>query len=169
MLKMPFQKSDTKIQLLSSKQFEEVFELLRSIYENQNPEHPMGGSWTRSMVRKELEIGKGQGFFDASGYLRGIVLYRVLSGTQWDISVLGCHPQWRGKGIMTQLLKNMQHEMGTGSLWLEVHEENHPAICLYEKLGFQNIGMRPSYYRDGCAAVLYSLNLVSSNEPLALT
>lgn len=159
---MPSRKSDP-IQTLNKQHLEDVFELLRSIYENQDPAHPMGGGWTRSMIRKELELGRGIGYFDAAGYLRGVILYRTLPGANREISILGSHPSWRGQGIMTQLLKIMQNERGPGAVWLEVHEKNLPAIRLYEKLGFEKTGERPAYYRDGCAAVLYSLGAAPMN------
>ena len=159
---MPFRKSDP-IQSLCREHLEDVFELLRAIYENQNPDHPMGGGWTRSMIRKELELGRGIGFFDASGYLRGLILYRTLPGPNREISILGSHPRWRGQGIMTRLLKIMQAELGSGAIWLEVHEKNLPAIRLYETLGFEKSGERSAYYRDGCAAILYSLGAAQIN------
>lgn len=162
---MPSQKFESKgrVQALHRDDLEDVFELLRSIYKNQPSEFPMGGGWTRSMVREELESGCGQGYFDAAGYLRGLIMYRRLDRSVREISVLGSHPNMRGQGVMTQLLKTLHLQIGSGSLWLEVHEKNLPAIHLYEKLGFQKKGLRPAYYRDGGAAVLYSLEPVQAN------
>lgn len=38
-------------------------------------------------------------------------------------------------------------ENGNTSLTLEVRDSNEPAIRLYEKLGFSQIGLRPRYYQ----------------------
>ena len=38
---------------------------------------------------------------------------------------------------------------------LEVHEHNLPAVELYNRMGFQKINFRPSYYQDGCGAFIY--------------
>ena len=37
---------------------------------------------------------------------------------------------------------------GVSSLTLEVRASNYPAISLYEKLGFIQVGRRPGYYRS---------------------
>ena len=39
-------------------------------------------------------------------------------------------------------------EKGNHSLTLEVRISNQPAIALYEKLGFVQVGKRPNYYRN---------------------
>ena len=31
---------------------------------------------------------------------------------------------------------------------LEVRQSNAPAIALYEQLGFEQVGLRPNYYRN---------------------
>ena len=44
----------------------------------------------------------------------------------------------------------MEHlkAMGSHCLTLEVRASNAPAIALYEKLGFAEIGRRKNYYRN---------------------
>ena len=37
---------------------------------------------------------------------------------------------------------------GSHCLTLEVRASNAPAIALYEKLGFSQVGLRKNYYRD---------------------
>ena len=37
-------------------------------------------------------------------------------------------------------------QRGSRCLTLEVRASNAPAICLYEKLGFRQVGRRPNYY-----------------------
>jgi ribosomal-protein-alanine N-acetyltransferase len=34
-----------------------------------------------------------------------------------------------------------------GAVYLEVRTDNEPAIAMYEKAGFANIGLRKRYYR----------------------
>ena len=54
------------------------------------------------------------------------------------------------KGIASALLSVAETELknnGTNILFLEVAEDNHPAINFYKKEGFEPIGRRPSYYR----------------------
>lgn len=54
-------------------------------------------------------------------------------------------------GITKNALGSQRRE-----IWIEVHENNHPARSLYEKLGFLQVGKRPRYYSDGGAGILYS-------------
>lgn len=50
---------------------------------------------------------------------------------------------WR---LMDAVLRALHAERAE-ALFLEVDETNHPAIGLYRKLGFLQVGRRPSYYR----------------------
>jgi len=65
----------------------------------------------------------------------------------------------RGKGIGTKLVKELfarVKQSGSESVLLEVRESNQPARALYEKLGFQQMGRRKSYYSNPFEdAVLY--------------
>ena len=48
----------------------------------------------------------------------------------------------------------MLSDDGITTCHLEVREDNVDALRLYEDLGFQRVGNRPSYYADDCDAVL---------------
>ena len=68
-----------------------------------------------------------------------------------DVMNVAVRPEYRRRGIgeilveaLTTHLRNIDCE----SLTLEVRASNAPAIALYEKLGFQQVGRRPNYYRD---------------------
>ena len=45
-------------------------------------------------------------------------------------------------------------EIELKTLFLEVRESNMPAINLYQKYGFTQVGKRPKYYRDGETALV---------------
>lgn len=73
----------------------------------------------------------------------------VLDGA--DIMNVAVHPDYRRQGIGRDLvlaLVSALQENGIRFLMLEVRQSNAPAIALYEKLGFQQVGMRPNYYRN---------------------
>jgi ribosomal-protein-alanine N-acetyltransferase len=75
----------------------------------------------------------------------------------WELSVLATRELAQGKGHMSILLKAVIERYNRErQLWLEVHENNTSARKLYEKCGFESQGQRPSYYRDGAAAILYT-------------
>ena len=68
-----------------------------------------------------------------------------------DMMNVAVHPDFRRKGIaealVNALVENLQR-MGSHCLTLEVRASNVPAIALYEKLGFSEIGRRKNYYRN---------------------
>lgn len=68
-----------------------------------------------------------------------------------DIMNVAVHPDHRRKGIAQALihaLENHLKQRGVESLTLEVRASNIPAISLYQKLGFQEVGRRRNYYRN---------------------
>ena len=68
-----------------------------------------------------------------------------------DIMNIAVHPDWRRRGIAEQLIDSLILELkkrGSHALMLEVRASNAPAIGLYEKMGFQHVGLRKNYYRD---------------------
>ena len=65
----------------------------------------------------------------------------------------------RGRGLGAMLLESLLKEAGNrgaGTLFLEVSESNHAAQKLYDKLGFERIGLRERYYPDGTSALVLS-------------
>ncbi|MDF1511600.1 ribosomal protein S18-alanine N-acetyltransferase, partial [Robertmurraya sp. DFI.2.37] len=65
-----------------------------------------------------------------------------------NIAVL---PKYRGKKLGEALLKKVMEiakEKGAKTMTLEVRVSNHIAQSLYRKLGFQNGGIRKSFYTD---------------------
>ena len=68
-----------------------------------------------------------------------------------DMMNVAVHPDFRRQGIaealVNALVENLQ-KMGSHCLTLEVRASNIPAITLYEKLGFSEIGRRKNYYRN---------------------
>lgn len=68
-----------------------------------------------------------------------------------DMMNVAVHPDFRRKGIAEALIGTLVgklREMGSHCLTLEVRASNAPAIALYEKLGFFEIGRRKNYYRN---------------------
>ena len=68
-----------------------------------------------------------------------------------DMMNVAVAPAYRRQGIAEKLiirLMEMLNERQSKSLTLEVRKSNSPAICLYDKLGFVQVGCRPGYYRN---------------------
>ena len=68
-----------------------------------------------------------------------------------DMMNVAVHPDHRRKGIAEALVTALEaalREKGSQCLTLEVRDSNVPAIALYEKLGFAQVGLRRNYYRN---------------------
>ena len=68
-----------------------------------------------------------------------------------DVMNVAVHPDCRRQGIAEQLIETLIGELknrGSKALMLEVRASNAPAIALYEKLGFRQVGLRKNYYRN---------------------
>ena len=68
-----------------------------------------------------------------------------------DMMNVAVHPDFRRCGIARRLVEQLMEELkqqGNYGLSLEVRASNAPAIALYEKLGFSQVGRRPKYYRN---------------------
>ncbi len=68
-----------------------------------------------------------------------------------DVMNIAVHPDRRRRGLGEILIEQLIVELkkrGSISLTLEVRASNEPAIGLYTKLGFRQVGRRPNYYRN---------------------
>ena len=68
-----------------------------------------------------------------------------------DVMNVAVHPDWRRQGIAENLIEHLILELksrGSKALMLEVRASNAPAIALYEKLGFYQVGLRKNYYKN---------------------
>ena len=77
-------------------------------------------------------------------------------------------PAQRRHGMATWLLNHcftLSAHQGANSVFLEVRRSNTPAIKLYEKLGFREIGRRPNYYPDSKEDALVMMKDLARNLP----
>ena len=68
-----------------------------------------------------------------------------------DMMNVAVDPDFRRQGIGENLVNALvEHlaQLGNYCLSLEVRASNEPAISLYQKLGFNQVGRRPNYYRN---------------------
>lgn len=70
---------------------------------------------------------------------------------QADMMNIAVNPDYRRQGIAESLIERLVaglKDKQVSSLTLEVRASNAPAIALYRKLGFSQVGKRPNYYRN---------------------
>ncbi len=68
-----------------------------------------------------------------------------------EITNVAVHPDYRRNGIAAELVGNLIkicRVNGLSDINLEVRESNCKAISLYNKLGFEKVGIRKNYYKN---------------------
>ena len=68
-----------------------------------------------------------------------------------DMMNIAVHPDYRKQGVAQMLISELISQLAISDvkcLTLEVRASNDPAISLYHKLGFEQVGRRPNYYRN---------------------
>ncbi len=74
----------------------------------------------------------------------------------WEFLSLATHPNYLKQGIMTELVSHalqMAKRESIKAVFLEVHEQNGPALDFYKKNGFVINRTRFKYYLDGANAL----------------
>ena len=79
-----------------------------------------------------------------------------------ELLTLGVTPAGRraglGRALLTRAVDDLRSS-GARLLFLEVDEDNAPALALYGSLGAQPVGQRPGYYENGACATIFRLAL----------
>lgn len=85
-----------------------------------------------------------------NGDVLGYVGSQTVLG-ETDMMNVAVHPEARRQGIAEKLILELVEKLkakDSHCLILEVRASNSPAISLYEKLGFVQIGRRKNYYHN---------------------
>jgi len=107
--------------------------------------------WSEKSIASELENKLAFWLTALDGdTVAGYIGSQTVMG-ETDMMNVAVHPDFRRKGIAEALVNTLVDnlkQMGSHCLTLEVRASNTPAISLYEKLGFSEIGRRKNYYRN---------------------
>lgn len=103
--------------------------------------------WSRDDLKNQISLDTSH-FLVATvdGNVAGYMGLQIFGGEGYvtNVAVL---PEYRKQGIAEALVREqMKNEMSF--ITLEVRESNLPAISLYTKCGFKNVGIRPDFYAD---------------------
>lgn len=119
-----------------------------------------GEAWTRRQVEDALLVGNcryGLAMADENTDkdCAGFALSRI-GVDEEELLLIAVAPPHRRRGIAARLLADLAlaaRERGATRLLLEMRRDN-PAVTLYQKFGFAQIGERKHYYRraDGTRA-----------------
>jgi ribosomal-protein-alanine N-acetyltransferase len=85
-----------------------------------------------------------------------------LAADDAELQRIAVAPVCRRTGVASALLAEVERRArraGVSRLLLEVREDNTTAAAFYESRGFEEVGRRRRYYRDGAAAVVLGKKL----------
>jgi ribosomal-protein-alanine acetyltransferase len=122
--------------------------------------------WTLEKIRSCLEHKDYRAWkLEIQNQIIAYILFNI-AGDEVHIMWIAVHPEQRQKGYGQYLLENTLHEITKfkkKAVILEVNENNQAAIQLYEKCGFEQIGLRKDYYLVGTkreAALVYTKKML---------
>jgi ribosomal-protein-alanine N-acetyltransferase len=103
--------------------------------------------WKAEQFSESLAAGtRGTVIVDGPTVVGFCLLQPVLD--EANLLLMAIDPTMQGKGLGYQLLDASVERLGEGCVmvFLEVRQSNAPAIALYEKSGFHQMGVRKNYY-----------------------
>lgn len=142
-----------RFDILSRERIDEVLEIEKLCFP--------GEEWTFGMFESELDNRISVFIIGIDEKYDKVVCY----GCVWmiadmgDITNIAVLPAYQGQGLgerTLELLITLCEENNMSVINLEVKQQNTPAVSLYKKHGFEEVGIRKEYYKDGSSAVLMS-------------
>ena len=136
-------KKEIKIEEMSLSDLESIKDILISDFDD---------FWNYNILKEELESIDSKYIVAKTndGEIISFAGIKIIVDTA-DIMNIVVKKSWRNQGVGNFLLNNLVSickDLNLLSLSLEVNEDNYPAIHLYKKFGFKNIGVRKNYYQD---------------------
>lgn len=127
-----------KIEKLSKKYLDDVCQIEKICFSN---------PWSKEDLEKQINIETSHFLVAVEDHKAvGYMGLQIFSGEGYvtNVAVL---PQYRQQGIAVMLI-NEQMKNQMDFITLEVRQSNIPAINLYTKMGFENVGVRPNFYSN---------------------
>ncbi|MDE5964476.1 MAG: ribosomal protein S18-alanine N-acetyltransferase [Eubacterium sp.] len=116
--------------------------------------------WTEQSISDSVESDSN--YFNiayADGNPAGYMSMMLAAG-EGDIMRVAVLPEYRRLGIGRALLEECFSSNDPDVVFLDVRENNIPAIRLYESMGFESVGLRKNYYSNPTEnAVIMTYNL----------
>ncbi len=119
------------------------------------------GLWTKSQWEKELTDPKriciGVINIETKKLLGLCSAWLVID--ELYITFIAVHPLHQrkglGKSLISDLIKRTNSDL-TNHIHLEVKDTNEPAKAFYKSMGFEIVGNRSNFYKDGSDAVIFT-------------
>ncbi|MFC6086967.1 ribosomal protein S18-alanine N-acetyltransferase [Sphaerisporangium aureirubrum] len=119
-------------------------------------------AWSEGMLRGELHDQPRTRHYIVAVADERIVGYAGLAaaGDQADVQTIAVAADRQRAGIGSAMLRELLAEAerrGATAIFLEVRADNPAAQGMYERFGFERIGVRRDYYDDGTDAIIMAL------------
>ncbi|MHB8424789.1 MAG: ribosomal protein S18-alanine N-acetyltransferase [Gammaproteobacteria bacterium] len=111
-------------------------------------QHAYRFHWTESIFRECLRVGYGCWVMELGGDIGGYGILSLMVGEAHLLNICVA-PAWQRQGYGKLLLEHfieLARERGAHQMLLEVRPSNKPALHLYHDRGFEDVGVRKSYY-----------------------
>ena len=115
-----------------------------------------GARWGLDQITEEFVLSNSQIWVAEGGSdLLGYAVVRAFPDGYELFNIL-VPKHARRRGVGTALMQAIHTHAEGQTIWLEVRASNESAQRFYEGFGYEQIGVRTRYYRDGEDAVLMS-------------
>lgn len=105
-------------------------------------------SWTAGIFRDCLRVGYCCWCYEYNDRIEGYGVMSVAAGESHILN-LTVRPESQRQGIGARLMRHflqLARRHNADIVMLEVRPSNTPAVRLYEKMGFNEVGVRRNYY-----------------------
>lgn len=102
---------------------------------------------------------------DADARIIGVATFSCVAEMA-DLHRVIVRPDVRGRGIGASLVRaglEWASAVGGKRMLLEVRPDNHPAVAVYRRLGFEPVATRRDYYGPGRHALVMQRSLVAGD------
>lgn len=112
-------------------------------------------AWGHELIAPELNRASASfRVAEAGQRVLGFALGWSLMG-EMEVLRVAVLPTAQRRGLGRRLLADLEAQDPTATLFfLEVREDNTPAIALYTQAGYREVGIRLRYYSDGMTALV---------------
>ncbi|MGN1202798.1 MAG: ribosomal protein S18-alanine N-acetyltransferase [Eubacterium sp.] len=127
-----------RIKPFEKKHLEDVYKIEKACFSS---------PWSKDNLEKQIDIETSHFLVaEVEDKAVGYMGLQIFSGEGYvtNVAVL---PEYRHQGIAAALIEK-QLENPMDFITLEVRQSNTPAINLYTKMGFENVGVRPNFYSN---------------------
>lgn len=144
----------------SRQQYENLFLAVNQLEGNHQAENHQARSEAFAWIVENDSVEQERLLGETAEPLAFLVAQRV--DADWELENMAVAYSVRRRGIGTLLLRELIAQAvteGVSKIFLEVRASNQSARALYQKTGFEEIGLRKSYYSDPNEdAILYRLS-----------